>query len=209
MYGKYQRGFLGMTIAGLTAFAKIAAPVIGAGVSFLGAQKQNEAQVASAREQMDFQERMSSTAHQRQVTDLRAAGLNPILSATSGASTPGGAQATMVDELGAAVSSAAQVKRLTADLSAIKASTKLTNTTERLESAKENEANYKALIAKGKLDLLIEADKAIRKNLATPRTSAKSPKAKTFPDTPAGKKFSPSLKWNQPTYQEYKEGARK
>lgn len=49
----------------------------------------------SAREQMNFQREMSDTSHQREVKDLIAAGLNPILSANGGASTPSGAYAAV------------------------------------------------------------------------------------------------------------------
>lgn len=59
-----------------------------------GAEETNARNAEMADKQMDFQERMSSTAHQREVADLKAAGLNPLLSANSGASTPGGAMAT-------------------------------------------------------------------------------------------------------------------
>lgn len=64
-------------------------------LSGFGQKSANSANLAIAREQMAFQERMANTAHQREVEDLRKAGLNPLLSAGAGAATPSGASATM------------------------------------------------------------------------------------------------------------------
>lgn len=75
-----------------------------------------------AEKQMDFQERMSSTAYQRSMADMKAAGLNPILAySQGGASTPLGVSPQMQDVVSPAVSSALATKRLVADLDNLQA----------------------------------------------------------------------------------------
>lgn len=89
-------------------FDGILPSLISGGASLLGGFLSNEASADRAQEQMAFQERLSGSAHQREVADLRAAGLNPILSATKGmgASTPQGAMAPYIDPFGPALHSA-------------------------------------------------------------------------------------------------------
>lgn len=103
--------------------ATIALVASAAGASYFGQSSANSANKSIAREQMSFQERMSSTAYQRARADMEAAGINPLIafsSGAAGASTPVGASAKHESTTAAGVSSALQAARLRADIDTLK-----------------------------------------------------------------------------------------
>jgi len=74
-------------------FKSIAGALTGGALGLIGGERANKAAAASARAQMDFQERMRDTSYQAGMEDMRKAGLNPILAyKQGGASVPSGAQ---------------------------------------------------------------------------------------------------------------------
>jgi hypothetical protein len=87
------------------------APFASAATSLFGGREQNVASAEAAQRQMQFQKEMSDTSFQRQVKDLEAAGINPMLvTKLGGASTPPGAMPSFVNPAAMAAQSFSAVQ---------------------------------------------------------------------------------------------------
>lgn len=147
-------------------------PAAIAGASLLGGVLTNRSNAKEARRNREFQERMSSTAHQREVADLRAAGVNPMLRNMGGASTPGGDRAEMEDAVGKGVSSGLQAKMMKAQIGLVEDQALLTRTQAGAIQQEWNAGKFERLVSERELAALSVQEKRQMMPVALERAKA-------------------------------------
>ncbi|WNK12767.1 MAG: DNA pilot protein [Microvirus sp.] len=168
--------------------SSIVGGLIGGATEAIGGLIGNKGKSDAAAEDRAFQERLSNTAYQRQVEDLRKAGLNPALaySSSSGASTPKGSTADVENVVKNVSHSASSASRNYAELNLVKENLKKiaqeTNTSKAVEDSNRIEQQKgisqigvnDAIQQNYKADTVLKATNAKALNIGMPKTSAET-----------------------------------
>lgn len=124
-----------------------------------GASDQNAANRAMMNKKMVWDLKVANSAHQRQVADLKAAGLNPLLSVNRGAASPQAAMAHMENTAKAGIEAANTYRSISAQVKNLAEDTKLK--AEQNKTQQEMQKQIAATINK------LEADTKVSQNTAT------------------------------------------
>lgn len=173
-----KRNWLGTVLGAVASYYTGYTGFLGLGAQADSSANQQKEAERMASDNRAFQERLSSTAYQRQAQDMRAAGMNPIAGfGAGGASSPGGSVSPALDVIGPAINSALTVSRTKAEID---------NLEETNDKIRSDTVLNEALTKKAREDTQVSANSA--KNLAVNNKllDAQVPRAVNLSETEKG-----------------------